>query len=361
MRLFDFGVSFDINIKNQNKILKRITSPNSRKLGRQTIAFLNQPRIMGRAAIVSKKEKEGPMGEYFNDVLADVKLGEKSFEKAEVMLFAQAFNKALNNARIDASDIDILLSGDLLNQIISANYMARLYDIPFFGIYGACSNMTEGLIIGGMMLDAGFADYAACVTGSHFATAERQFRGPLELGSQRHRYSQHTVTGAGCTIIGLIENGVKITHATIGKVEDYGVTDPANMGAAMAPAAMSTLTQFFKDTQTFPDDYDLIVTGDLGKLGEDILRKLMREQNYPLGQNYMDCGASIYHHDQHTSEGGSGAGCCATILNTYILDKMEQGTYKKVLFVATGALLSLITPQQKESIPAVAHLILLES
>lgn len=360
MRLFDFGVEIDLNITKGIKTIKRKNNKNSKKIGKQTIIFENEPRIFSSHSIVSQKEKDGPFSEYFYDVLSDAKFNEKTFEKAESKMFIHSLHKAITKAGILPDDVELLLAGDLLDQLISSSFCARLYDMSYLGIFGACSTMAEGIIIASMYIDGGFGEVAACVTGSHFATAERQFRGPLELGAQKQKYSQHTVTAAAAAIVGLVNQGIRITKACIGKVEDYGITDSANMGAAMAPAAMSTLVQFFKDTNTKPEDYDLIATGDLGKLGSDLLRALMTEQGYHLGQNYMDCGASIYHHDQFAAEGGSGCGCGASVLDAYILPKMEKGDYKKVIFMATGALLSTIIVQQGESIPCVAHLVLLE-
>jgi len=360
MRLFDFGVEIDLNLTKGVKTLKRTKNKNSKKIGKQTFVFQNEPKIFSSYSIVSQKEKDGPFSEYFYDVLSDTKFDEKTFEKAESKMFVYTLHNAIKKAGIKPNEIDILFSGDLLDQIISSSYCARLFDISYMGIYGACSTMVEGLIFSAICIDGGFGEVGACVTGSHYATAERQFRGPLELGAQKQKYSQHTATAAAAVIVGLVSQGIKITKACIGKVEDYGVTDSANMGAAMAPAAMSTLVKFFIDPNPKADDYDLIVTGDLGKLGSDLLRILMDEKGYHLGQNYMDCGASIYHHDQYTSEGGSGCGCAAAVLDAFILRKMEQGQYKKVIFIATGALLSTIIVQQGESIPCVAHLVLLE-
>ncbi|HEY8423599.1 MAG TPA: stage V sporulation protein AD [Clostridia bacterium] len=361
MRLFDFGVEIDLNIKKGLKTIKRVNSKNTKKIGKQTILFENEPRIFSSHSIVSQKEKEGPLSEYFYDVISDSKFNEKTFEKAENKMFVHALHKAIHKAEILPEDIDVLIAGDLLSQIVSSSYCARLFEIPYLGIFGACSTIAEGLIIASMLIDGGFGDVAACVTGSHYATAERQFRGPVELGAQKQKYAQHTVTAAAALIVGLVGHGIRVTKACIGKVEDYGITDSANMGAAMAPAAMSTLAQFFEDTNTKPEDYDLIATGDLGKLGSDLLRVLLNEKGYQLGQNYMDCGAAIYHHDQYTSEGGSGCGCGASVLDAYILPKMRQGQYKKVLFVATGALLSTTIVQQGESIPCIAHLVSLEN
>lgn len=364
MGIVDLGFDMNISINKSGKhtIVKRAgDAPSVRNAGGRLLRFVNPPRIIGRHAIVSNKEKQGPLGEYFSDVMECAILKEKSFEKAEVEMFAKAVDGAMAMAGVTPDSIDLLLGGDLLNQITSASYTARYYNIPFLGLYNACATMTEALIVGSAMLDAGFVDLAMCVTGSHFATAERLYRGPLELGLQRQRYSQHTVTGAGATLLGMTDKGIKITAALIGVVEDYGLTDVANMGAGMAPSAMSSFTRFFKASDTKPEDYDLIVSGDLGKIGSDLLRMLMEEQGYPLGRNYMDCGACIYDQTQHSSSGGSGAGCSASVLNTYIIDKMEEGMYKKVLVGATGALMSLTTSQQGETMPAVTHVVLLEA
>lgn len=333
----------------------------AKKIGYSTYKLDNPVYIIGSGAMAGPKEADGPFGKYFSRVAVDDTMGEKSYEKAERRMLEETLFMGIRNAGLNENQVDLFVGGDLLNQIVSANYTARAFNIPFLGVYGACSTMAESLIVGSMFIDGNFGDVVACATGSHFSSSERQFRNPLELGSQRQTYSQWTVTGTGCSVLGRFGKGAKITHFTIGNVTDYGVLDIANMGAAMAPAAMNTLVHFFKDTNTSPADYDLIVTGDLGKLGSDILRDLMASKGYPLGQAYVDCGHSMYSTSQKTFQGGSGAGCSASVLNSYIVEKLNSGELNKVIFMPTGALMSTTTNQQGDSIPAVAHLVLLES
>ena len=275
-------------------------------------------------------------------------------------MIEQSLRGAVENAGIKFGDVRLFLSGDLLNQIISSSYAARSFDIPYVGVFGACSTMAESLALGACLVDGGHFDTVACATSSHFSTAERQFRFPLELGNQRPPTSQWTVTGSGSTILSCKGHGPRITCATFGKVTDYGINDVNNMGAAMAPAAMNTLIAHFKDTKTKPEDYDLILSGDLGKLGSEILIDLMEDHGYKLGLNYKDCGQMIFKRNQNVLMGGSGCGCSATVLNSIILDKIIKGEYKKVLFMATGALLSTTSSQQGESIPGIAHAIVIE-
>ena len=255
-----------------------------------------------------------------------------------------------------------MVGGDLLNQIVTANYSAEFFGWPFIGVYSACSTMSESLCIAACLLDSGVGSNVLCVTGSHFASAERQFRGPLELASQRQTYSQWTVTGMGASILSNKSkaNCPKITHVCFGRVVDYGVKDIANMGAAMAPAAMDTLLQFLSDTNTSTDDYDLIITGDLGKLGGDILKDLIIENGYKVGKNFSDCGHIIFDGSQKTFQGGSGAGCSAAVFNSYIIDKIIDGTFKKVVFMPTGALMSTTSNQQGDTIPCISHLVVIE-
>lgn len=331
------------------------------KLGKATYKLTQPVYIIGSSAIAGTKEADGPFGKYFKRVIKDDTMGEDSFEKAERRMMEEALFNAIKDAKISEKDVDIFIGGDLMNQIVTSSYTARSYDIPFLGVYGACSTMAESLIIGCMFISGGFGKFAVCATGSHFSSSERQFRNPLELGAQRQTYSQWTVTGMGATILSREGGDVKITHFTPGNVTDFGVKDIANMGGAMAPAAMNTLCTFFKDTATSPDDYDLIVSGDLGKLGSDILRDLMAERGYPLGQNYADCGHSMYTSLQKTFQGGSGAGASASILNSYLIEKLRNKELKKVIFMATGALMSTTTNQQGDSIPCVAHLVVIES
>ena len=327
-----------------------------KRLGVQTILFENKPKIIGNYTIVGEKEGNGNLKNYFDFVLKDDTFGEKSFEKAERKMLEYSITNALDRAGLKTKDLDLLICGDLLNQIISSSFAAREYDLTFLGLYGACSTMAETLAVGSMFIDGGYFHNVACATSSHFSAAERQYRFPLELGNQRPPVSQWTVTGAGCTILGSGDDYNKeIVNATFGKVTDFGINDVNNMGAAMAPAAMSTLIAHFEDTNTTPDDYDLIVTGDLGKLGSEILLDLMENKGYKLKDNYNDCGHMIFNNNQKTFQGGSGCGCSAVVLNSYIYNKMDSNKYKRVLFCATGALLSTLSSQQGESIPGICH------
>jgi len=326
-----------------------------RKIGKQTIVFKNQPSVIGYYAIAGMKEGLGNLKDYFQMILEDDLFGEKSFEKSERKIIEEAIKNAIQDANLEISDIDVLVCGDLLNQIISSSFAARNLDLPYVGVYGACSTMAESLAIGATLIDGGYIKNVACSTGSHFSSAERQYRFPLELGNQRPPTSQWTVTGSGCTILSKTESKVKIANATFGKVVDFGLNDVKNMGAAMAPAAMSTIIAHFEDTNTKPQDYDLILTGDLGKLGSEILRDLMENKGYTLGKNYTDCGHMMFSDSQKTFQGASGAGCSAIVLNSYVLKKMFEGEYKKVLFCATGALLSTVSSQQGETIPGICH------
>lgn len=332
----------------------------SNKVGDQTIIFKNRPKIIGNFSIVGSKEGEGPFKDYFNYILKDDLFGESSFEHAERKMLEFAISNSIENAKLNINNIDLIVGGDLLNQIISTSFTARHFDRPFLGIYGACSTMAESLCVGATFVDGEYLKNVVCATGTHFSTAERQYRFPLELGNQRPPTSQWTVTGSGSTVLSLSGCGHAITHATLGKVTDYGIKDVNNMGAAMAPSAMSTLISHFQDTKTNPDDYDLIVTGDLGKLGSEILMDLMEHNGYKLGKNYNDCGQMIFNNNQRTFQGGSGCGCSASVLNSYIIKKMDEGVFKKVLFAATGALLSTLSSQQGDSVPGICHAVVIE-
>ena len=332
-----------------------------KKIGNATYKLAEPVYIIGAGAIAGAKEADGPFGKYFKRVAKDDTMGEDSYEKAERRMLEEVVFMAIKDANRREEDVDLFVGGDLLNQIVSANYAARAYDIPFLGVYGACSTMAESLIVGAMFIDGGFGKNVVCGTVSHFSSSERQFRNPLELGAQRQTYSQWTVTGAGATLLSKEGDGPKITHFTIGNVTDYGVKDIANMGAAMCPSSMISLVNFFKDTNTSPEDYDLIVTGDLGKLGSDILRDFMATKGYPLGQVYSDCGHSIFSNTQKTFQGGSGAGCSASVFNSYLIDKLRKKELKKIIFMPTGALMSTTTNQQGDSIPAISHLVVVEA
>ena len=326
-----------------------------KRMGRQTISFQNAPKIIGNYSIVGEKEGHGNFKEYFDYIMKNDLFGEKTFENAERKMLEHAILNALDKAGIKTQDLDLLVCGDLLNQIISSSFTAREFDVTFLGLYGACSTMAETLAVGSSFVDSKYFTNVACATSSHFSSAERQYRFPLELGNQRPPVSQWTVTGAGCTILSDSGSDIEIVNATFGKVTDFGISDVNNMGAAMAPAAMSTLIAHFEDTNTTPDDYDLILTGDLGKLGSEILMDLMENKGFKLKDSYSDCGQMIFNNNQKAYQGGSGCGCSAVVLNSYVMQKMREGVYKKVLFAETGALLSTLSSQQGNTIPGICH------
>lgn len=326
-----------------------------------TLFFETKPRIRSYAAICGSKEKEGVIGSYADITLSDDMYGESTYEKAECKMLSNAVRLAVEKAALTDADIDVLLSGDLLNQIISASFAARDFQFPFLGLYNACSTMSEGMLLAAALVDGGFAKNCVAATGSHFASAERQYRYPLELGCTRPPQAQWTVTGAGGCVVSADRGDIRIVNATLGRVRDWGVTDVNNMGAAMAPAAADTLMRHFKDTDTLPEDYDIIITGDLGALGSRILKDLMWEKGYTISENHVDCGEIIYKVIEDEFQGGSGAGCSAVVMNSYFFTKMSAGLYKKVLFAATGALLSTVSSGQGESIPCISHAVQLEA
>lgn len=334
----------------------------TKQLGNQTLAFLSPPSVAGAGNAVGKKEGEGPLGAYFDYTSSDDTFGEKSWEKAETAMQKKAFAQALSDARLDAAAIDFLFAGDLLNQCIATAYSVRSQGRPFFGLYGACSTMAEGLILAAMTIDGGFAKKAAAMTSSHFCSAERQYRSPLEYGGQRTPTAQWTATGSGAVILSETGNGPYLTHATPGKIVDKGIVDANNMGAAMAPAAYETLKAHFQDTGLGPDDYDLIVTGDLGALGHEIVVDLFRRDGVTLHDNYQDCGVLLFDLEkQDVHAGGSGCGCSAVVLTGYILKEMRQGKWQNVLFCGTGALHSPTATMQGESIPGICHAVSIRS
>jgi len=322
----------------------------------QTIFFKNPAYIREVASIAGPKEAEGPIGSYFDKTVEDDSLGQKSFERAEVMMHTTTLKYLLNKAKMRSAQIDLCVSGDLSDEITGANFTMRSFDIPFLGIYSACASFAESIIVGSTFIDAGHMDRVICSVSSHFSSAERQYRFPLELGNQRTPLSQWTVTAAGALILDKDKGEVKVECATLGTVIDYGVKDANDLGAAMAPAATATLVSHFRCTGRKPDYYDAIFTGDLGEAGSRILRSLMIEEGYPLPDSYNDCGVLIFNREgQKVGQGGSGAACSASVFCSYIYKKMLNGELNRVLLVPTGALLSKTSGLQGETIPSIAH------
>ena len=335
------------------------------RIGQSTIVLPTRPRILSGASIAGKKEGEGPLRADFDRVIDDDLFGEESWEKAESRFQYEAATTAIAKAGLTPAQLDVALGGDLLNQIMATAMAARETHIPFLGLYGACSTMAESLCVAAMLVDGGYARHALCTVSSHFCTAERQYRFPLEYGCQRPPTAQWTVTGAGSAVLSSDETRpalCRAAHVTIGRVVDMAVKDANNMGAAMAPAAADTLARHLADTKRTPADYDLILTGDLGRVGHDVLLALMRERGVPLDPaRYTDCGLEVFSPGQDVHAGGSGCGCSAVVLCGNIFRRLLEGTLRRVLFMATGALLSTTSSQQGESIPGVAHAIVLEA
>ncbi|MCI1477373.1 MAG: stage V sporulation protein AD [Clostridium beijerinckii] len=333
----------------------------NKKIGNQTVKLDNPPKIISTHSIVGPKEGEGPLSEYFDDILNDDMLGKESFEKAESEMMFTAISQALKKGNLKETDIDYLFSGDLLNQIISSSFAAREFSIPFFGLYGACSTMSESLSLASIIMDGGFAKYVVAATSSHFSSAERQFRFPLEYGSQRPATAQWTVTGSGALVLGHEGNYPEITYVTTGKVKDYGQKDANNMGAAMAPAAADTIVNHFKDTGRKPEDYDVIATGDLGVIGRELADKLIEDFGYNIRNQHIDCGEIIFDNEkQNTLSGGSGCGCSAVVFTGYLYKRLMKKEIKRVLLVSTGALMSTTSSLQGETIPGIAHAVAIE-
>lgn len=317
-----------------------------------------QPSVLASAAIGGKKESEGPLGEYFDKINDDPYFSSDTFEKGESQLQKQAVLHCLNKAKLQDCDIDVLFGGDLLNQCVGTTYGVRSFDMPYLGIYGACSTMSEGLMLASLFVDKGISDKAMAVTSSHFCTAERQYRFPLNYGGQRPPTSQWTATASGALIVSAHDRPPYVRGCTIGKIVDMGVSDANNMGAAMAPAAFVTVKSFLEDTGMSPADFDYIVTGDLGKIGSKIFCELMERENIDVSANHKDCGMMMYHFDtQDVHSGASGCGCAGSTLCGYFLPKLRAGEIKNMLFAATGALLSPTINQQGESIPSISHLV----
>lgn len=328
----------------------------NQKCGKQSFLLENPPVITAWASVSGKKEAEGPLGRYFDITSNDAFFGQKTWEQGEKRMQQIALQKLIQKAGISAYDIGLVFSGDLLNQCIGSSFTLRNLGIPHIGLYGACSTMSESLLMASMAVGGGFSDNVVAMTSSHFASSERQYRFPLGYGGQRTPTAQWTVTGSGAALVCVNGKGPKITACTIGTVTDLGIKDANNMGAAMAPAALSTIRAHFDDLHLCAEDYDLIITGDLGQLGKDALLTLAQKEGIPLGGKLTDCGTLVYdltRQDVHS--GGSGCGCSAITLCGYLLDNISTGRLKKVLFCGTGALLSPTSTQQGLPIPGVCH------
>ena len=321
-----------------------------KKIGKQTINFDAPPVIIGTASIVGPKEAEGPMAKYFDKCLEDEFWGEKSWEKAESKIIKETVNLAIARANLSNTDIDYCFAGDLLNQCISSDFGLRDTNIPYFGV-----------CLGSVFLEGGGANNVICATSSHFCSAEKQFRFPLELGTQRTPTAQWTVTGAGAAILSSTGEGPYITNITPGKIVDMGIKDANNMGAAMAPAALDTLVTHLQDTGRQPSYYDAIITGDLGYIGKEILQEMAQTKGYNINANYDDCGVLMFDKQkQDTHSGGSGCACIATVFSGYFYKQLKEKKMKKILLIATGALMNSTSMQQGETIPGIAHAISIE-
>ena len=342
----------------------------NQRIGRASMQPAKPVYILGSSSIVGTKEGQGPLGLLFDMVGSDDMFGCKTWEEAESNLQKDAVYLALEKAGKKAEDISLMFAGDLLGQSIATSFGIASYQIPLFGVYGACSTCGESLTLGVISIAGGFAETAVCVTSSHFASAEKEFRFPLDYGSQRPLSATWTVTGSGAFVLGSDQEAenckvarprAKITGLTVGMIVDYGLKDSMNMGACMAPAAASTLERHFIDFNSQPEDYDKIITGDLGKVGQKVLFDSMKEKNFDFSEQHMDCGMEIFDEaTQDTHAGGSGCGCSAVTLSAYILKQLEEHNWKKVLFMPTGALLSKTSFNEGKSVPGIAHALVLE-
>lgn len=328
------------------------------RIGEKTIMLQSKPKIISSAAVVGEKEKQGPLGEKFDFVYTSQSLKDKSFEQAESFMLKTAIEKAIQEAKLTNNNIDAIFTGDLLNQCIGSNFAVRDLGIPLCGLYGACSTMALSLIMASLSIESGGFECCVSATSSHFCTAERQFRKPLEYGGQRTPTAQWTVTGSGAVVLkNQDEAAPYIDSVHLGTIQDLGITDANNMGAAMAPAARKTISEFLRDTKTSPKDYDMILTGDLGSVGSNLLKQLLLKQdNIDISNIHKDCGILIYDpKTQDVHAGGSGCGCSASVLSSYIIKALQSGELENVLFIATGALMSTTSSLQGESILGIAH------
>lgn len=333
----------------------------SQRKGKQSLAFHRPPYILATGNIVGKKEGEGPLGKKFDVICEDDKFGEDTWEEAESTLQKEAVALALGKAGLKPEDIRYIFAGDLLGQNIATSFGIMEYEIPLFGLYGACSTAGESMSLGAMCVAAGYAEHVVTLTSSHFASAEKQFRFPLEYANQRPLSATWTVTGSGAFVLSTKRSKARITGITTGKVVDYGIRDSMNMGAAMAPAACDVIFQNLMDFDRKPEDYDKIITGDLGKVGKEILIKLLREKGVDISSVHTDCGIEIFDCEkQGTQSGGSGCGCSAVTLSAYFLKEVERGALGRILFVPTGALLSTVSFNEGQNVPGIAHAVVIE-
>ncbi|MCP3032665.1 stage V sporulation protein AD [Halobacillus sp. A1] len=325
------------------------------KTGKQTWSFNKPVYIQATGTVVGPLEGQGPLKAVFDKVYDQLHCNENNWELAERRLMLDAVHYCLQKAGVDKTSIDLFLAGDLLNQNVTGNYVARQLEIPLLGMFGACSTSMETLATGAALIESGYADRAIAAVSSHNATAERQFRYPTEYGGQKPKTATFTVTGSGAALLSTEPSPVRIEAATIGKVMDYGVTDPFDMGSAMAPAAYDTIKTHLEDMGRVPADYDVIATGDLSAVGAPIVRDMLKDDGYHIGEVHKDCGLLVYHSDQPVFSGGSGCACSAVVTYGKLLEDLKAGTYKRILVVATGALMNPMMLQQKESIPGIAH------
>ncbi|MBA4541758.1 MULTISPECIES: stage V sporulation protein AD [Thermoactinomyces] len=329
-------------------------------IGKSTWEFQNDVRVLSSAATVGPMEGEGLLRESFDKIYPDLYAGEETWEKAERKMLEDAVSLAIEKAGLTPEQIDFYLAGDLLNQNISASFSAKTNQIPFLGVYGACSTSMLSLALAAVLVDGGYARHVIAGVSSHNCTAEKQYRYPTEYGGQKPETAQWTVTGAGACLLGRSGDGPVVRYATVGKVTDLGVKNPMDMGSAMAPAAAQTIQAHFADTGRSPEDYDLIVTGDLAKVGLPIARELLKNAGFEMGEHFADCGLMIYTQKQETFAGGSGCACSAVVTYGHLLREMMRNKWKRILVVATGALLSTVSYQQGEAIPCIAHAVAFE-
>mgnify|MGYP002616277343 CR=1 FL=1 len=329
--------------------------------GTQSIAFSESPYLVSAGSVAGKKEGEGPLGKYFDIASEDDLFGEKTWELAEGTMQKLACKLALKNAGVQPEEVRYLFGGDLLRQGIATSMGAEELQIPVFGLFGACSTSGEALALAAMTVAAGYGDLVLAATSSHFGSAEKEFRFPLGYANQRPLSSTWTVTGSGAFLVGKKKSRVRISGVTIGKIVDYGLKDSQNMGACMAPAATDTIYRNFQDLGRTQEDYDQVITGDLGYIGQSILFDLMKSRGYDIRKKHMDCGMTIFDQEtQDTHAGGSGCGCAASTLASYILPKIENGEWRRILFVPTGALMSTVSFNEGASVPGIAHAIMIE-